>query len=74
MAEHSITTVHCFNFSGTKVLHRTLEYVDQFVKAAAKIDLNTNSFNRDGGFILSQSWCISNMLMNIKAGLTRAGT
>jgi len=49
--------------------------MDQLVKAAVEIHLNTNSFNRDGGFILSQAWSpIGNMLMNVKAGLTRAGT
>ena len=30
--------------------------MDQLVKAAVEIHLNTNSFNRDGGFILSQAW------------------
>jgi len=75
VAEHSVTTVHYFNFKDTKVLHRTLEYVDQLVKAAVEIHLNMNSFNRVGGFMLSQTWSpISNMLMSVKAGLTRAGT
>jgi len=75
VAEHSFTTVHYFNYNGTRLLHRTFEYVDQIVKAAVEIHLNMNSFNRDGGFILSQAWSpISNMLINVEVGLTTAGT
>jgi hypothetical protein len=49
--------------------------VDHLVKAAVEIHLNMNCFNRDGGFILSQAWSpVNNMLMNVKAGLTRAST
>jgi hypothetical protein len=39
--------------------------VDHFVKEAIEIHLNKNTFNRDGGFILSQAWSpITNTLMN----------
>jgi len=75
VAEHSVTTVHYFNFIGTKILHGALEYVDQLLKAAVELHVNMNNFNRDGGFILSQAQSpISNMLMNVKAGLGRVGT
>jgi hypothetical protein len=68
-SEHSVTTVHYFNFNGTSVLHRTLECVDQLVKTAVEVHLHMNSFNRDCVVILSQAWSpISNVLMNVKAG------
>jgi len=39
--------------------------VDHLVKEAIEIHQNKNSFNRDGGFILSQAWSpITNTLMN----------
>lgn len=75
VAEHSTSTDHCINFSGTSILDRTSGYVDCLVKEANEIHLNKNNFNRDGGFILSQAWSpITNMLMNIRAGPSRAGT
>jgi hypothetical protein len=46
--------------------------MDRLVKEAVEILLNKNSFNRDGGFILSQVWSpITNMLMNIRQGPSR---
>jgi hypothetical protein len=45
------------------------------VKEAIEIHLNNNNFNRDGVFILSQAWSpITNILMKVKAGPSRAGT
>ena len=72
MAEHSISTGHCIDFSGTSILDRTSGYVDRVVKEEIEIlvHLNKKNFNIDGGFILSQSWSpISNTLMNVNAGL-----
>lgn len=66
---------NCVDFSGTSVSDRTLGYVDRLVKEAIEMQLNKNNFNRDCGFILSQAWSpITNMLMNVKAGPSRAGT
>ena len=56
VAKHSITTGHYFCFSGTSILHRTLEYADQLVKALVEICRNMNSVNRDDGLILSQAY------------------
>ena len=39
--------------------------MDHLAKEATEIHLNKNTFNRDGGFILSQAWSpITNTLMN----------
>jgi hypothetical protein len=49
-------------------------YVDRLVKEAIEIHLNKNNINRDCGFIISQAWSpITNMLMKVKAGPSRAG-
>lgn len=62
-------------FSGTFILHRTPEYVDRLVKEATEIRLNKNNFNRNRDFILSHAWSpITSMLMNVKAGPSRAVT
>jgi len=42
---------------------------------AIEVNLNKNKFNRNGHFIWIQAWShITNMLMNVKAGPSRAGT
>jgi hypothetical protein len=44
------------------------------VKEAVEIHLNKNNIDRDGGFVLSHMWShITNMLMSVKAGPSRAG-
>ena len=40
-----------------------------------EIHPNKNNFNKNGGFILSQAWSpVTNMLMNVKARPSGAGT
>jgi hypothetical protein len=66
---------HFINFSSASVLDRTSGYVDRLVKEAIEVHLNKNNFNRDSGFILSQAWSpVTNMLMNVRGGPSRAGT
>jgi hypothetical protein len=75
VAEDSTGMGHCINFRGTSILDRTSGYVDHFIKEATEIHLAKSNFNRDTGFILSQACSsITNMLMNVKAGPSTAGT
>jgi hypothetical protein len=68
MAEHSIKAGHHIHFSGTSVLDRTSEYMDCCVKEEIEIYLNTENFNRDGGFMLSRAWdVVTNMLIRSTA-------
>jgi hypothetical protein len=72
LAEHSISTGHCSDFSETSLLHRTSELVDRLVKEA---HLNRNDVNRDCDFILSQAWSLMfTVLMNVKSGPSTAST
>jgi hypothetical protein len=49
--------------------------MDRLAKEGIETHLNKNNFNIDGDFILSQAWSPdTNMLMNVKAGPSRAGT
>jgi hypothetical protein len=74
VAEHSISKGHCIDFTGTSVLDRTSGYVDRLVKEGIEMHLNKNNFNRDGGFIVSQARSpITNMIMKVKGGPSRAG-
>jgi hypothetical protein len=73
VADNSSSTSQCIDFRGTSILDITGGYVDCLVKAI-EIHLNKNNVNRDRGFIMSQAWSpITNMLMKIKAGPSRAG-
>ena len=74
VADHSISTGHCFDFSGTSLLDITSGYVDGLVKGAVAILLTKNYCNTDGGFILSHAWSLITMFMNVKAGPHKAGT
>jgi hypothetical protein len=70
VAEHSINTGHCIDFSNTIVLVRTSSYMDRLVKEAIDIRLNNQNFNRDGGLMLSRAWHpVINMLSSQKADL-----
>jgi hypothetical protein len=74
VAEHNISTGHCCDFSGTSLIDRTSGYVDGIVKEAVEIRFTKNNCNTDDGFILSDAWPPTTMLMNVKAGPLRAGT
>jgi hypothetical protein len=72
VAEHSINTGHCIDFSNTIVLDRTSSYMDRLVKEAIGIRLNNQNSNRDGGLMLSHAWHpVIIMLSNQEAGLTQ---
>jgi hypothetical protein len=65
VAEHSINTGHCIDFSNTIVLDRMSSYMDHLVEEAIGIRLNNQNFNRDGGLMLSHAWHpVINMLSN----------
>jgi hypothetical protein len=69
VAEHSINTGHCVDFSNTIVLGITSSYMDRLVKEAIDIRLNNKHFNRDGGLMLSRAWHpVINTLSSQKAG------
>jgi hypothetical protein len=69
VAEYSINTEHCIDFSNTIILDRTSSYMDRLVKETIDIRLNNKIFNRDGGLILSRAWHpVINMLSNQEAG------
>jgi hypothetical protein len=75
VAEHSISTGHCIDFSGTSVLDRYSGYVNRLVKDAIEIQLNKNNFNGVGGFMLNQAWAPeTTTLMNVRGGTSGAGT
>jgi len=74
VADHSISTVHCFYFFGTSLLDKTSGYVDGLVKEAVEIRLTKNNCNTGGGFILSHAWSPITVFMNVKAGPHKAGT
>jgi hypothetical protein len=72
VADHSINTGHCIDFSSTIVLDRTLSYMDRRMKEAIGIHLNNINFNRDSGLMLSGAWHpLIHMFSNQKAGLTQ---
>jgi hypothetical protein len=52
VADHRISTGHCFNFFDTLLLDLTSGYVDGLVKEAVEIRLTKNDCNTDGSFIL----------------------
>jgi hypothetical protein len=71
VAEHSVNTAHCIDFSNTIVLDRTSSCMDRPVKEAIGIRLDSKNFNRDGGLMLTHAWHpVINMLSNQEAGLT----
>ena len=74
VADHSISTGHCFDFCGTSLLDRTSWYFVGLVKEAVEIRLTENNCNTDAGFILSHAWSPITMFMNVKAGPHKAGT
>lgn len=74
MADHSISTGHCFDFYGTSLLDITSGYVDGVVKEAVEIRLTKNNCNTDGGFIFSHAWSLITMFRNVKAGPHKAVT
>jgi hypothetical protein len=75
VAEHSISTGHCFDFCGTaSLLDITSGYVDGVVKETVEIRLTKNNCNTDDGFIFSHAWLPITMFMNVKAGPHKAGT
>jgi hypothetical protein len=70
VAEHSINTGHCIDFSNTTVLDRTSNYMDHLVKEAIGIRLDNQNFNTDGGLMLSHAWHpVINKLSNQETGL-----
>jgi hypothetical protein len=72
VAEHSIDTGQCINFSNTIVLDTTSSHMDHLLKDAIGIRLNNKNFNRDGGLMLSRAWHpVINMLSDQEAGLTQ---
>jgi hypothetical protein len=74
VAKHSTNTVYGMDFSGTSILHRTSGYTDRLLKEEIEVRLKKNNFNRKVGLILSHAWSlITNMLMTVKAGPSRAG-
>jgi hypothetical protein len=76
VAEHNFNTGHiALTLAVTSVLDKTTGYMDRLVKEAIEIRLNTRSFNRDSGFMLSQAWYpVMNMLSYQKVGQNRAST
>jgi hypothetical protein len=50
------SNAHRIEFSGTSILDTKTGYKDHPVKEATEIKLNTENFNRGGGFTLSQPW------------------
>jgi hypothetical protein len=49
--------------------------MDRLIKEATEIQLNFNTFNRDGGFMLSWAWYpVINMLRNQKVRSGRASS
>jgi hypothetical protein len=75
VTEHNFNTGYRIDFSSTSMLDKTTGYMDRLMKEANEIQLNTRSFNRDGGFMLSWAWYpVINMLSNQKAGQNRAST
>jgi len=75
VAKHIISKGYLIDFIGASILDRTSGQLDRLAKEAIEIHLNKNSFNRDGGFVLSQAWSlVTNMIMNVKAGPSGAGT
>jgi hypothetical protein len=70
VAEHSINTGLCIDFSNTIILDRMSSYMDRLVKEIIGIRLNNQNFNRDGGLMLSHAWHpVINKLSNQEAGL-----
>jgi hypothetical protein len=70
VAEHSVNTGHCIDFSNTIILDRILSYMDRLLKEPTGIRLNNKNFNRDGGLMLSRPWYpVINMLSSQEASL-----
>lgn len=67
VTEFRVKRGHCINFSGTSLLDRTSVYNDCLVKQEIEIWLNTNNFNRDNGFLLSQDFFSCPQYMNQEA-------
>ncbi|KAG8231297.1 hypothetical protein J437_LFUL006953 [Ladona fulva] len=56
VAEHSLSHDHTILFKETKKSCHSNSFWDKLTNEAIKIELEKNNFNRDVGYIISQSW------------------
>jgi hypothetical protein len=56
LVEHIFQIGHNIYFGSIYILHKATGYMDHVTKEAIEIKLHPSNFNKDSGFIISQSW------------------